>query len=107
MIFFAVPKQKVSKAIGQDAINIRGMQEKIGKRVKIIREAEGLGDASVFISDIVHPVKFKLLEIKDNIITITAGSNQNKAALIGRNKRRYEELRKIVHDTFAKDLKIV
>jgi len=106
-IFFAVDRRLVSKAIGPAAANIKKMQENLGKKVKIIKEAEGIKDAKRFIEDIVEPVKFKALEIKDDGMVITAGNNQNKASLIGRNKRRYEELRKIVQDFFDMELKIV
>jgi NusA-like KH domain protein len=106
-IFFAVNSKFVSKAIGPSASNIKKIQEQIGKRIKIIKEANGLIDCKRFVEDIVSPVKIKSLEIKQNVIVITAGSNQNKAALIGRDKRRYDELRKILQDVYQLDLKII
>lgn len=106
IIFFAVPRQFVSRAIGPDAVNIKHIQEKIGKRVKIIAEAEGTLDAQRFLKDVIYPVKFRGFEIKENIIIINAG-NQNKAALIGRNRRRETELQQISKDTFNLDLKIM
>lgn len=106
-IFFAVNHSLVSKAIGPAAINIRKIQEQLGKKIKIIKEAEGIVDCKRFVEDIVAPVRIKSLEIKDDCIMITAGSNQNKASLIGRDKRRYEELRKILQDVFNLDLKIL
>ncbi len=105
-IFFAVPGELVSKAIGPSALNVRKLQENLGKRVRIIQEPLGLRDAQRFIHDLVGPNKFKSLEIKDNSIVITAGNNQNKAILIGRNKRRLEELEKIIHDIYGIDLRI-
>jgi len=106
-IFFAVNKGQVSRAIGPGAVNVKKMQNSTGKRIKIIEEADGIGDAEKFIGSIVAPVKFKSLEIKDGEIIITAGSNQNKASLIGRNRRRFEELKKIVKDFFEMDLRII
>lgn len=106
-IFFAVPKSLVSKAIGPAALHVRRIQEHLGKRIRIIPEPQGLADASKFVQDLVSPVKFKSLEIKDSSFVLTAGNNQNKAALIGRNKRRFEELHKILYDLFVMDLKIV
>jgi len=106
-IFFAVDKRDMSKAIGPSANNIKTMQEKMGRKVRIIRKAEGIEDAKKFIEDIISPVKMKSLEIKEKSLIITAGNNQNKASLIGRNKRRYEELKKIVQDYFSLELKIV
>jgi len=106
-IFFAVDKRQVSRAIGPGAVNVKKMQDNAGKRVRVIEEANGIEDAQKFISAVVSPVKFKSLEIKEGEIIITAGSNQNKASLIGRDKRRYLELSKIVKDFFEMDLRIV
>ena len=106
IIIFAVPRAFMSQAIGPDATHIRFIQEQIGKRIRIIEEVWGVEDSEKFIAAIVAPVTFKSLEIKDNMLILTAGS-QSKAALIGRNRRREDELRQISKDTFDLDLKIV
>lgn len=106
-IFFAVPKYYLARAIGPNAVNIKILQQKLDKRIKIIRKAEGINDAERFIKDIVSPIHFKFLEIKEGILILNAGSMQNKAALMGRDKRRLEELSLIVHDIFGLDIKIV
>lgn len=107
VIFFAVNKKEVSKAIGPGAINIKKIQEKIGKKVKVIPEDEGLSDIKRFIEDIVAPIKPKSVEVVDGSVIILAGNNQNKASLIGRNKRRFLELKKIIQDTYGLELKII
>ena len=107
ILFFAVEGKQVSRAIGTSASNIKKIQDQIGKKVKIISEPRDSRDITRFIENIVFPIRFKSLEIRDNAALITAGSNQNKAALIGRNKRRLEELAKIVNDFFNLDLKII
>ncbi len=107
VIFFAVNKEDVSRAIGPAAINVKKIQEQIGKKIKVIREDEGLEDIERFIVDVVSPIKPKYVEVKDGSVTITAGSSQNKASLIGRNKRRFLELKKIIHDTYGLDLRII
>ena len=106
-LFFAVDERQVSRAIGYSAENIKKLQEKIGKKVRIIREPNSAGDLKRFVGDVVSPVRFKSLEIRDSEVLLTSGSNQNKASLIGRNRRRCDELRKIVHDFFSLDLKII
>jgi len=106
-IFFAVNKNDVSRAIGPAAINVRRMQEKTGKNIRIIEEAENLKDIRMFIEDIVSPVRIKSAEIKDNAVIITAGNNQTKASLIGRNKRRLEELNDIIQNFFSMNVKVV
>ncbi|MEK6850804.1 MAG: hypothetical protein AABX85_04470 [Nanoarchaeota archaeon] len=106
IIFFAVPRHLISQAIGPNAINIKRIQEKLGKKIKIISEASGITDAQKFIESIIAPVQFKSLEISNGVITINAGS-QSKAALIGRNRRREAEMQQIIKDTFGLELKII
>ena len=105
-IIFAVPRQMLSRAIGQQASNIYRIQDQLGKRVKVVPESDDISNAENFIKSIVSPVNFKSVEIIDSVMILTAGS-QSKAALLGRNKRRYEELKKIVHDVYGVDFRIV
>jgi NusA-like KH domain protein len=106
-IFFAVSHIDLSKAIGPGAVNVRKIQEQLGKRVRIIAEPKDDSDVKRFIEDIVSPVRIKSIEAKDGVMTLTSGNTQNKAILIGRNKRRYEELKRIVKEFFEFDLKIL
>jgi transcription antitermination factor NusA-like protein len=105
-IIFCVPKSLVSRAIGEKGRNIRKINEILRKKIKVISIPLGIQDAKKFIEAIVSPVTFKDLEIKEDEIIITAGS-QSKAALIGRNRRRLLELQKISRDYFEKDLRII
>ncbi|MFQ5531474.1 MAG: hypothetical protein ACE5ES_02555 [Candidatus Nanoarchaeia archaeon] len=107
-IFFCVPKKLISKSIGQDAKNIKKMNEILGKKIKIIPTPQGnsIEDVKNFIGTIVEPITFKDIEMNDQEIIITAG-NQSKAALLGRNKRRLLEMQKIVRSFFGKEFRIV
>jgi NusA-like KH domain protein len=105
-IFFAVPKEMISRAIGPGAINIKKMHDKLNKKIKIIQEPKGVEDVSKFIEDVVEPVAFKQVDIEDKTVVLNAGS-QSKAALIGRNRRRETELKQIIQDNFGMELKIV
>ena len=105
-IVFCVPKPLISKAIGEGGRNIKQINEILRKRIKIVPGPRGIQDVKGFIGAIVKPVTFRDLEIKDNEIILTAGS-LNKAALIGRNKRRFLEMQKIVKDYFGKEFRIV
>lgn len=105
-VIFCVPKKMISKSVGEGGKNIKRMSEIIKKRIKIIPGPRGIEDARVFIESIVNPVTFKDLEITDDEIILTAGV-QSKAALIGRNKRRFLEMQKIVENFFKKNFKII
>ncbi|MSS75110.1 hypothetical protein EXS73_02770 [Candidatus Pacearchaeota archaeon] len=106
-IIFAVQKNFVAQAVGEQGYTIKRMQEQIGKRVRIIAQAEGQEDANRFVSDVVSPTGFKGMSIQQKLLTITAGNMQNKASLLGRNKMRFAELELIVKDTFGFELKII
>ena len=105
-IVFCVPRHLVSAAIGEEGRNVKRMSEILRKRIKVIPVPEGIYHIRQFIEAIVSPVKFRDLNIRDNEIILTAGS-QSKAALIGRNKRRLLEMQKIMKDYFSKDFRIV
>jgi transcription antitermination factor NusA-like protein len=96
----------VSKAVGERGRNIRSLSEILNKKIKVIALPRGNQDAEEFIQSIVSPVVFKGVEVKENEI-ILAASTQSKAALIGRNKKRLQEMQKIVSDYFSKEFRIV
>ncbi len=105
-IIFAVPRAFLGQAIGPDALNVRRIQEELGKKVRIIAEPNGIEDIQRFVESIVAPVKFKAMVVENGMATLNAGS-QSKAALIGRNRRRFEELQRIIKNIFSVDLKII
>ena len=107
-LMFGVPRPLVTKSLGQEGRNIRKVNHILGKRVKVIALPSGSGEKEIkiFIQNIVSPVTFRDLEIKDGEVVLTAGS-RNKAALIGRNKRRLHEMQKIVKDYFGKEFRVI
>lgn len=98
-IVFAVPKSLVSRAIGNGAVNVKKMGEILGKKVKVIAERD-VGEIQQFVADIVDPVTFNKVELSNGVAVINAG-RQNKAALIGRNRVREEELQGILKKFFS------
>ncbi|MFH1325334.1 MAG: hypothetical protein ABIH49_01010 [archaeon] len=105
-IFFCVPRNMLSRAIGENGSNIKKMNEVLRRKIKVIASPRGIEDAKRFIESIVSPVTFRDLTINGNEITISAGT-QSKAALIGRDKRRLLELQNIAKDFFGKELRII
>ena len=105
MIIFCVPKPLISKSIGEGGKNVKEMRQITGKKIKVIAAPRDIIDIENFIKDIISPTSFKELEIKDNEVLINAG--KDKAAMIGRNKRRLLEMQKIVREFFEKEFRIV
>ena len=104
-IFFSVPRQFVSKAIGEDGRNTKRLNQILNKKIKIIATPRGVEDIRFFVQSIVNPVTFKNIEIKDNEAVLSA-STQSKAAIIGRNKRRLLEMQRIISDFFGLDFRV-
>lgn len=105
-LMFCVPKPKISQALGKNSENLKKISGIIKKRVKVVPIPRGIEDARKFIELIIAPATFKEMAITDTEIIITAGNVQNKATLLGRNKRRLEEMKKIVKDFFGLDYRV-
>ncbi len=103
-IVFCVPKPLVSRAVGDGGRNIRKLSEILGKKIRVIAAPRGVYDSEIFIKTLISPLTIKDFQLKDN--EIIAGGGKNKAALIGRNKRRLLEMQKIVKDFFERDFRI-
>ena len=99
-IIFAIPKKLVTRALGKNNENLKKLNRIIGRKVKIVAIPKGRSDIENFVSVITYPVKFKAIEIKDDNVIINA-SSQNKASLIGRNKKRLEEMRNVLQQYFG------
>lgn len=100
-IVYAVPKAKVSTAIGKNAVNVKKLSDILRKKIKII-EMPAVDDnkgIAKFIEDVVAPIEFVKVEINNNSVILTAG-RQSKAALIGRNRMREKELGDVLKNFF-------
>ena len=101
-IIFAVPKMKMSTAIGKGACNIKKMSETLRRKIRVIvmpsvDDVEGI---KKFVEDVVAPVEFNGVELKGGSLVVNAG-RQSKAALIGRNRQREKELGDVLKDFFG------
>ncbi len=105
-IVFLVRKSEIARAVGESGKNIKKISQILEKKVKIISCPSGPEDIQKFISDITYPIKFKSIGVKDDCLTINAGM-QSRAALIGRDKSRMNEMKEILQQYFGiKELKI-
>ena len=103
MLMFCVPKPIISRAIGRDNENLKKISKIIKKRIRVVPLPRDVNDAKVFIQSIISPATFRSIEITEDKIILTAGTVQNKATLLGRNKRRYEEMKKIIRSFFNRE----
>lgn len=106
MLVFFVPKRLIKKALGENAINLKKISEITKKRIRIVAKPENIKDVKKFIEAIISPLTFRELTINEDEIILNAGK-ASKAALIGRDKRRLNEMKEIINVFFKKDFKII
>jgi len=101
-IVFAVPKSKVSLAIGKGACNIRKMSETLRKKIKVVVMPKVDDDDGIckFVESVVSPIEVGGVDLKNGILTVNGG-RQSKAALIGRNRQREKELKDVLKSFFG------
>jgi NusA-like KH domain protein len=99
-IIFAVPGYLVSKAIGENGINVKRISKILNHKVRIVAIPSIHADISNFIETIIYPVKFKKIIIETKSITIKAGP-QARALIIGRNRVRLNNLKNILEKYFG------
>jgi len=105
MRFFVVPRFMIKKALGENARNLSKLEPQIARRVRIISEPEKKNQEEIerFVKTIIFPHEFKRIEINMNNgepeVQIYS-MPQTKAALIGRNKLRLQEITQAIGQFF-------
>ena len=101
-IIFAVPKAKVSVAIGKQAINVKKLNGILRRKIKIVAMpiADSNDGVGKFVEDVVAPIEFNSVDVRDDSVVVNAG-RQSKAALIGRNRQREKELAEVLKNFFG------
>jgi len=105
-IFFVVPKPMLARSIGENSINLKKLGSIIGKRIRIIGDVGGKNRIKNFVSSMIQPIEVNGIEVTEEEIIISAPM-QSRAMIIGRNKTKLEEMKKIVRDNFNKELRLV
>lgn len=106
-LVFVVPKPKIPQAVGENNSNLRRISEVLKKKIKIVPKPRSIRDAKYFVQLLISPVTCKELRITEKEIILVAGGVQTKAALLGRDKKRFEEMKLIVKALFNREYKII
>ncbi len=98
LITFIVEEGEIAKAIGKSAVNVKKLEIKLKKKVKI---AEFSDDIVKFIQSLTYPAKIREVQKEEGIVKITAADSQSRGLLIGREAnilRAYEAIVKRYFD---------
>ncbi|MBT3836248.1 NusA-like transcription termination signal-binding factor [Candidatus Woesearchaeota archaeon] len=102
-IYFVVGFGQMGKALGKGAINIKRLQEKFNKKIKII---EFNDDVCKFVRNVAYPLKIESVTLEENYVKIQDSSKKTKSLLIGRQSRNLNMLKRAVTRFFNIDIKI-
>ncbi len=104
-VVFIMEENEMGKAIGKSGINIKRMENKIKRRVKVV---EFSSNAVQFVRNIIHPIEVLDIEEQDDAIIIHGRDSNTKAMLIGRERRNLTHLNELVKRHFnIKEIKVV
>ncbi len=91
LLVFVVKENQIAKAIGKKGVNVKNIQEKLNRKIKIVEFNPHL---ETFVANIIRPLIGKEINVDEDIVTIVGPDTKTKGLLIGRsgqNLRNYEE----------------
>jgi len=104
IIYFIVDAGQLGKAIGRDAINIKRIQQELGKKVRIIEYRDNVID---FIKNVIYPFKVEEIIEENGEIIIKDKNRKTKSLLIGRDSKNLKLINRAVKRFFnIKEVKV-
>ncbi|MBW2963217.1 NusA-like transcription termination signal-binding factor [Candidatus Woesearchaeota archaeon] len=98
MIYFVVESGQIGKAVGKGAINVKKLQHKFNKKIKII---EFNPDLLKFMANVIFPFKVDSITEADGVVSLKSQDRQTKALLIGRNAKNLKIMTNVVKRYFT------
>lgn len=104
-LIFIVETGEIGKAIGKKGANIRKLENKFKKKIKIIEFDE---DPLIFTQNVFYPNKAKDISEEEGVITITPIDNTTRGYFIGRGASNLRNAEEIVKRYFEiKEIKVI
>lgn len=105
-ITFIVQPGQLGRALGKKACNVRILQEKIKKNIRVVEFNPNITE---FVRNMVAPLKAERVDQdEDGTVVITGPDTQTKGLLIGRNAQNLRNLENNVRRHFeVKEIRVV
>lgn len=104
-VVFVVEPGEMGKAIGPKGANVRRLEHKLQRRVKIVEFSH---EPATFIKNLVYPLDVKNIAERDGVYVIAPADLKTRGLLIGRNAQNLRQLEGIVQRYFPiKEIKVV
>ena len=96
-IYFVVAPGDLGKAIGKGGVNVKRVQNELGKRIKVIEYSD---DLARFIRNIIYPLSIEKITIQENKVLLEDQSKKAKSLLIGREGKHLELINRAIQRFF-------
>ena len=104
-LVFVVEENEMGKAIGRNGSNIRRIENKLKKRIKLV---EFNNDVLQFMKNFIYPIEVEDVKQEGRRITIYEKDTGTKAMLIGRERQNINHISDIVKRYFdVEEIKVM
>lgn len=103
-IYFVVAPGEIGKALGKGGMNIKRVQQELGRRVKVIEFRHRVED---FVRNVIYPIKVDEIIEEDGVVLVKDTSKKTKSLLIGRDGRNLNLINRAVKRFFNVEVKVV
>lgn len=104
-LIFIVEENNIKRALGKENKNIKKVQSLLKKDIQIIGFSSNI---TKFINNILYPIKPDKIELKNNIIEITANDTRVKGKVYGRGRENLKKVKEITSKYFKiDDIKVI
>ncbi|MBR9675503.1 NusA-like transcription termination signal-binding factor [Candidatus Woesearchaeota archaeon] len=106
LLVFVVYPNNILKAVGPKAKNVKTLENKLNRKIKIIEYNE---DITRFIKNLVFPNKLKTIRLEDDKLVLEADNIKARGVLIGRGASNLRNLESITKKYFKEvnEIKII
>jgi len=104
MLYFIVAPGTIGKAVGKGGENIKKIQLKMDKRVKVIEYRD---DIIHFVRSVIYPITAEEIVQEDNTVFIRDSHKKTKSLLIGRDGKNLQIINRAVKRFFNVDVKVM
>jgi len=104
-IFYVVSNGDLGRALGKGAVNIKKLQQELGKYIRIVEFRE---DLIGFVKNVIYPVKAEeIVQEDENTILIKDSRKKAKSLLIGRGGKNLQLINRAVRRFFNVEVRVV
>jgi transcription termination/antitermination protein NusA len=102
-IYFIVASGEMGKALGKGGMNIKKIQNELGKKIKVIEYRD---EVSAFIKNIIYPLKVEQIIQEEGVVLIKDSQKKVRSLLIGREGKNLEMINRAVQRFFNVVVKV-